>query len=213
MCFSPEASFASSALLFGIGSMTLKSCKINPVPLWVLIPFFFAWQQMFEGIVWLELNGTFSHSFFTEWAKNLYLIFALILWPVLIPLSMMLVESNPTKKWIMLTLLVVGIAVAYTVVRVAMPLQSVPKIAGYSIQFVEEGPFFIKLAYLACVSIPPIISSVRFMWVFGTGVFIACLVGQYFYIAELTSVWCFLSTVLAVILYFVTKANNIKAEG
>jgi hypothetical protein len=110
MCFSASASFGASAVLGVIGVATVAKARTVPQRLFASIPLVFAVQQLTEGILWLSLRDTGSdlnQSFFTY----TFLVFAMMVWPVLIPLSIRVLETDAKRKRIMNLLLFVGLFV------------------------------------------------------------------------------------------------------
>ena len=82
MCFSPEASFASAAVLVPFGTYTLRLAARTAPRLWplALVPCVFGLQQACEGVVWLGLES--GDDRLTRPAARAYLFFALA-FPVL----------------------------------------------------------------------------------------------------------------------------------
>ncbi|HRK03041.1 MAG TPA: hypothetical protein PLH57_10285, partial [Oligoflexia bacterium] len=95
MCFSANASFLASAGIGAVGAATLlKKPTIRELPL-ALIPVCFSVQQASEGIVWLTLpTGGLLHSV----AVKVFLLFATMLWPVLVPIAFYLVEQDSSRR-------------------------------------------------------------------------------------------------------------------
>ena len=97
MCFSAEADFASGAVIGVIGVATLtKVARPREIPLAVL-PLAFALHQFVEGFVWKDLDDGSSRA--TGAAVVLYVVFAWILLPVLVPIAIMLLEpAGPVRR-------------------------------------------------------------------------------------------------------------------
>ena len=93
MCFSATASFAAGALLLGIGTLTLSSAlathRRRDLP-FAAIPLLFAVQQMMEGVIWLTFRAeaTLLNSVMT----HMYSFFSHVLWPVWVPVAVLLRE-------------------------------------------------------------------------------------------------------------------------
>ena len=90
MCFSATASFSAGILLLGAGVVAVKSAHgSRELPL-AAIPLLFSIQQLIEGVVWLTfryeaplLNAVMTHA---------YSFFSHVLWPVYVPVAVLLVE-------------------------------------------------------------------------------------------------------------------------
>ena len=90
MCFSAEADFVSGAVIGAIGVATLSQVdKPRELPL-AALPIAFALHQFTEGFVWQELDGGATRA--TGPAVYVYLVFAWVLLPVLVPTAIMLLE-------------------------------------------------------------------------------------------------------------------------
>lgn len=211
MCFSAEASFIGAAALAVIGSATLK---ITPRrhKLWAAIPLLFAFQQFCEGLVWLDMRGTLPHSALTVLAKDLFLFFALVLWPVWFPLSFFVAETDGKRKAALFVLLLFGVGVSsYNLMSYSI-LELSPALNKHSIRYFVESDFYRKLAYIVMIALPPLISSLKHMKIFGLLAIVSCIVAEYFYFATFTSVWCFLGGLMSAALYLIARANFSEEE-
>jgi hypothetical protein len=206
MCFSAEASFIGATALTIIGAATLKNVG-NKDKLWAALPILFAFQQFCEGVVWLEMDGTIPHSPLTVLTKDLYLFFALAFWVMWIPLAFSVAEPQPTRKWILRTLFACGIVVAYFNLDAFSIFQSTPSIKGRSLEYQTETLSYKKLLFLAIVALPPFISSLKYMSIFGVLVILSYAIADYYYLSTFTSVWCFFGGFVSLVLYFISFAH------
>lgn len=207
MCFSAEASFIGAAALTVIGTAALKTPLRKQDKFWVIIPILFAIQQFSEGIVWLDLRGSIPHSAFSVLAKDLFLFFALVVWPIWIPFAFLIAETNPTRKIFLKILLLCGFILVGVNLSSYSILDLSPSVNMYSIHYLREADLYKRVCYLAIVSLPPLISSLRYMKVFGFLIIVCCVVAEYFYTATFTSVWCFLGSFASAALYLISRAN------
>jgi hypothetical protein len=206
------AIFASAIFLKVIGNCSLKVCNIRPVPLWLFLPFFLAWQQIFHGIAWLNVSGMMGPSALTEWSKNLYLIFAFMAWPVFIPLSMMLAETHPVRKKILYFLLMAAVVIVCVEAWAVPPLKQPIAVVERSVNYLDEMPM-IKIFFLVCISVPFMISNLPYMWVLGLTLFLAGIITQFVQGELFTLIWAFVAFILGFLFYFVTKENNSKPDN
>lgn len=98
MCFSPEVSFASAAVLIPTGMFCLWTAARKAPRLWPLavVPCVFGVQQACEGLVWLGIhcgNGKLCSA-----AALVYLFFALAFWPIWFSIAAAVIEPNPTRR-------------------------------------------------------------------------------------------------------------------
>jgi hypothetical protein len=211
MCFSAEASFVGAAALAVIGSATLNLApKRNK--LWAAIPILFALQQFCEGIVWLDLRGTIPHSALTVLAKDLFLFFALVFWPIWLPFSFLMAETDRNNKIALLILLFFGFVVTYFNLQGYSILNATPSLNKHSVNYLEETHFYYKMAYMVVVGLPPFFSSLKYMKIFGVLIILSCLATEYFYFATFTSVWCFFAGLVTGVLYLIARTNFVEAE-
>src|SRR5580704_13605054 len=97
VCFSASANFAGSAVLGAIGVATIAEVKHRRELLFAAMPCLFALHQFTEGFVWLGLDSP-SGSAMTHDAGAAYVLFAQGLLPVLLPLSVFLIEPTEQRR-------------------------------------------------------------------------------------------------------------------
>ena len=97
MCFSAEASFAGSIIISAIGVAVVTKVHKPSQLLFACIPLFFGLQQFTEGVLWLTIPNP-EYLGLQKFATNLFLVMADVLWPTLIPLSVLMMEENARKK-------------------------------------------------------------------------------------------------------------------
>jgi hypothetical protein len=190
MCFSATASFSAAGLLGLTGIATLiQARKRTELPL-AVIPLLFAAQQAVEGALWLTVPQGRDHSFALA---NIFAVIALVVWPVLIPLALALVERDPLRRLVMLMLMPAGIGVAvYSAgTTLAHPYRAWP--VGQSLTYVDNHPYSptMMAIYLVCACLPPLISSSRALNLFGVIVAAGLGVAILAFYQDFVSVWCF----------------------
>lgn len=198
MCFSAPASFIAGAVTSGVSAVILKDVKEKrEIPL-ALIPLFFGIQQFIEGGIWLSFNIPILNNILTF----LYIIFSHILWPFYIPLAVFLVENHKIRKRILLIMLIVGIFVAiyFLVITLTGSFSSniINNSIAYYCNYIDIEFIFGFYVLATCVSC--MISSHRFIRLFGLAVILSALIAYSFYITTFTSIWCFFGAILSLIL-------------
>ena len=96
MCFSAAASFTAGVVLLGVGVLTLRAARRpRELPL-AAIPMLFAIQQLTEGVIWL----TFSREapLLDTVMTHVYSFFSHVLWPVSVPVAVLLVEPPGWRR-------------------------------------------------------------------------------------------------------------------
>lgn len=214
LCFSAEASFTAAILLAVLGYATLSETKNKREIFIASLPLLFAAQQFSEGILWVCLNSGYYPSLVADWAKWIYLFFAYINWPIWLPASLYLIESNKVRKSIILFALFIGTIFVVWNLFLALGEPVTVGIVDNSIQYsayvTSSIAIFISLRilYVLAVIIPCFASSYRLMWFFGLTVASSFILAEYFYHAVFTSVWCFFTAITSATLFFVLKKNR-----
>ena len=109
MCFSASASLIAGSTLSEVGVVTLTKVKRKEeIPL-ALIPLLFGIQQISEGLIWLSFQ--FHAPFLNTIMTYVFSVFSHVVWPILVPLAIGLLETVPLRKRILYGLQAVGIAV------------------------------------------------------------------------------------------------------
>lgn len=111
MCFSPAVSFVSSADLIAIGIFTLTISAMHEI-LFASIPLLFAVQQFIEGVLWL----------------------------VLVPFSLWMIEPEPRRKNIMLGCIAAGVGIALFTVHALSQFPVTARITSYCILYEYPAP-------------------------------------------------------------------------
>ena len=134
MCFSAEASFAGGVIISAIGVAVVTKVHKPSQLLFASIPLFFGLQQFTEGVLWLTIPNP-EYAGIQKIATYLFLVMADVLWPTLIPLSILMMESNARKRKIMRLLLIAGLSVSIYYTFCLLFLNVTPQIMGYHIKY------------------------------------------------------------------------------
>ncbi len=211
MCFSATANFVGSGVLGAVGVVTLTKVKHRRELLFAALPTLFAIHQFIEGFVWLGLDGILSPAV----AHNMgaaFMLYAQGLLPFLLPLSILLFESDAQSRKRMLPFLGLGVATTLYILwaLTAFPLQLYVK--GNSIVYINPATNNLTVAVLyviaTCGSL--FFSKIKMMVVFAaanlTIVLAVMAVKRYAF----TSLWCAYAAVASVIIlaYFWTSSEE-----
>ncbi len=204
MCFSATASFSAGVLLLGMGTLTLRSAmaaKQRRALPFAAIPLLFAVQQLIEGVIWLTFSAhaPLLNSVLTQ----VYSFFSHVLWPVYVPLAVLLLEPAGWRRQTLIAFVAAGVAVAayLLVVLVAFPVVSRP--TGQHIDYVSPH-FFAALTmtlYLLSTAVSPLLSTHRMVLVFGALALLSFGAAYAFYATWFISVWCFFAALLSAVIY------------
>lgn len=211
MCFSAGASFTAGVVLSTVGVANQRKVKKQSQMLFALIPLLFGLQQFAEGVLWVTLKiGVYS------WLQNastyIFLVPALVIWSLVIPLSMWFMEERKKRKNILTGLIVMGGMVSIFYAFCLTSYNVIPRINNFHIQYIHEFPQtpvdIVYLFYIISTVAPLFVSSVKRMWLFGILILLSYLVTAIFFTGYLTSVWCFFAALISVAIYWILSDSK-----
>jgi len=212
MCFSPEASFTGGVIISAIGITTVRKVHKPSQIVFASIPFIFGIQQITEGFLWIGLQNP-DYAFSQKWSTYLFLFFAQILWPIITPISVLLMEENKKRKQFIKILLGMGILLSAYYAFCLICFRVSPQIIGYHIQYNTNFPkstsMIAVFVYMIVTITPFFISSIKKMHLFGICIFLSCLITTIFFTQYLTSVWCFFAALISGIIYWILRDSKI----
>lgn len=207
MCFSPEASFVASGVL-AAGSVAIARVP-KPraaVPL-SMFPAVFAVHQLIEGILWLSMEGRLPETYRAA-GVTAYALIAFVLWPMVVPLSALLLERERHRRAVMLGCQAVGLGVGLTLLGAILRDPVQVSLDACHLAYWVNAPAFLTAPYLVAVCIPFLAASRRGLVLFGLALAVACLVaGLAVTAVTFPSVWCFFAAVLSAGLYLYFRAE------
>ena len=204
MCFSATASFSAGAVLLGLGALTLRSAlashRRRDVP-FAAIPLLFAIQQLIEGVIWL----TFSHDapLLNSVMTHAYSFFSHVLWPLYVPVAVVLMEPAGWRRRALVVLVLAGATVAASLLLVLLLFPVVARPTGQHIEYVSPH-FFAAVTmtlYLLSTAVSPLLSTHRWVVVFGALALLSFGAAYAFYATWFISVWCFFAALLSAVIY------------
>ncbi|WP_439698628.1 DUF6629 family protein [Mucilaginibacter sp. AW1-7] len=206
MCFSAGASFGASAVLSVIGVATLSRCGKRQQMVFAGIPLIFAVQQVSEGLIWLALLNP-GYALWLKPATYTFLAFAQVVWPSWVPFAILLLETSTPRKKILYIATGIGLLVSgYLAYRLmTQPIHA--EIAGmhifYSLGSMNSALHDSAILYFLAIVVPPFISSVKGMWLFGLSIGIAYIITHLFFEDYELSVWCFFAAIISIVVFIV----------
>ena len=205
MCFSATASFSAGAVLLVVGALTHHTAKTAAASprewLFAAIPLLFAIQQLIEGVIWLtfRVDAPLLNSVMT----HVYSFFSHVLWPVVVPVAVLLMEPAGWRHRALTAFVAAGAAVGAYLLVVLMAFPIVSRPTGQHIEYVSPH-FFAAVTmtlYLLSTAISPLLSSHRMVVVFGALALGSFGAAYAFYAAWFISVWCFFAALLSAVVY------------
>lgn len=211
MCFSSEASFIASAVLCVTGVVTIKKIKNKSQLLFASIPLLFSIQQFSEGFVWVS-KVNIKYAYFEYPAIYIFLVFALVIWPIIVPISITLIEPNVKRKKVLKYLSAMGILLSFYMIYTLLFCNISAQITSFHIHYQIEYPLmFMKfkgLFYFIPIVVSIFISSIRRMNIFGFVLVFSYVFTFVFFHEYITSVWCFFAAILSGLILFIIIESN-----
>ena len=212
MCFSAGASFMAGAVISAVGVATIAKANKSGQKLFAVIPLVFGIQQLAEGCIWVTLQNS-GHLAIQNISMYVFLLASDVLWPVMIPGSVLLMEENPKRKKAIRIFLFAGALLSIYYGFCLTHFRVTPEILNCHISYGGDSihsmmiPAF--LFYIVVTITPLFISSVKGMKLMGILMFLAVVVTVIFYVENVTSVWCFFAAILSIIIYWmVSRSGN-----
>lgn len=207
MCFSPEASFVASGVLATAGAAIAQKQIPKQERFLASLPIFFAIQQFFEGVVWLYLYEAGPMLAIGIYGFN---AFALLFWPIAVPIAMGQVETDPLrKKLIHLTLVAGLIAGAFYLFNTVTQGIGV-RLEQQCLQYQVFLPWQIGLLYWAGANGALLLSSNPWWVASGLMVALGAFIAFIAFPFAIASVWCYFaaSISLVLVLYYFQKKSR-----
>jgi hypothetical protein len=211
MCFSATASFAGGVIISSIGAAAI--CK-NTEPsqrLFAAVPMLFGLQQAAEGFVWYALQSP-GHDMLLKVAAYIFLAIALVVWPTMLPLSVLQMEKLEQRRRTLYVSLATGIAVSLYFGIGMFIFNMTAQISSYHILYAIDYPQ--QLAGLGAIlyiiaTIPPLfVSSKRRMGLLGSIIVLSYCVTRLFYGEYLISVYCFFAALASGVILWILLENS-----
>lgn len=204
MCFSATASFTAGAVLIGIGTLTLRRAKGPSELPYAAIPALFGLQQLVEGGLWLTFLEEEPHL--SSILTHIYSLFSHVLWPIFVPIAVLLLEPVRWRRTALKALAVAGaLSGIYLLYFWAMD-PTTSRVVGQHILY--DSPHFyiapILILYVLGTCVSSLVSSHAAVRWFGAASLASYAAASAFYAVWFISVWCFLAAAMSatVWLYF-----------
>lgn len=216
MCFSAGASFATSATLGVLGVVSIRKASSASVVPFASIPLLFAMQQAAEGALWIALSGS-QHQSWQHIPVYIFIIFAQLVWPTWVPLSILMLEKNRSRRKILKVTLGMGIIVSLYVLYCMIAYNVEAEIHSGHIAYKLDFPYAFSLLasifYFVPTTVPLFASGNRRILILGIATFASFIVANIYFEQHLISVWCFFAAVLSVlVLWIVSDIGKVNAS-
>jgi hypothetical protein len=211
MCFNANVSFGASVVIGAIGIVSLKRAKDQSQLGFAAIPLLFATQQFVEGVLWLALKEPDS-ELKRQIATHIFIVIAQVVWPIWVPLSILLMEREKKRKRILFTLLSIGILFslfgAYRLLFYDLVAVIDDHHIKYIFNFSNQTLNYLSILYVLPTIFPPFFSSIKKMISLGSMLLISLIISKIFYDVYTISVWCFFAALISSFVLFIISNLN-----
>lgn len=193
MCFSPQGDLAGGLVVTAIGVDACRHLRgRNSLLLLAATPLLLGVHQLDESLVWWSLEGDVPHEL-GRIAMWLYLVIALVVVPVLVPLAIWKLEPPGRRRWLIAPFLVLGTFVAAVLLEAMVRGPVTVKLGSYHLAYsigLHNGILIVGL-YVVATCGALLFSGYKHVLVFGLAnlavvVALAILTADGF-----ASLWCF----------------------
>ncbi len=199
MCFSPQGDLIGGAVVVAIG---IDAClhlrqRFEYVPIAVL-PLVLGLHQIDEAFVWWWLQGHVARGIGLA-AMWIYLLFALVVLPTLVPLLIFFFMPRSPQRWRIVPFVILGVIVS--VILLEAMLVGDPRVQlgtfhlAYTIEL-RNGIAVIGL-YVVATCGPLLVSGYRPMVWFGMVNLVAVIILALLCASGFTSLWCFYAALVS----------------
>jgi hypothetical protein len=199
MCFSPTGDLVGGSVVVAIGIDACLHVRGRPEYLAIAaLPVVLGLHQIDETFVWWWLQGHVSEGV-GHVAMWIYLLFALVVLPTLVPTMFFFVERATHRRWRIVPFMFVGVAVSAVLLEAMLVGHPSAKIGTYHLAYsigLHHGIAIIGCYILATCG-PLLVSGFRSVVWFGVANLVAVVVLTLLCASGFTSLWCFYAALLS----------------
>jgi len=212
VCFAPEADFTAAVAVGSVGVVTLRQARARREVIVAALPLLFAAHQFVEGFVWLGIRGEVS-SGLGDAARDVYVLFAFAVLPVLVPLGFLLLEPVRQRRRWLAPFVALGAAVGLFLLWhvTQYPVQAIEHARGIA-YFTHVPGDAVAILYLVATCGAPLLSSRPYLRWFGVINLAGAGIAAVLSILAFESLWC-LYAALASVLILEHFRRERAAEG
>lgn len=214
MCFSAEASFSAGAVLLVLGGATVRRARSKAELPFAMIPALFGVQQLFEGGLWLTLPDKAPHL--NVVLTHVYSLFSHVLWPIFVPLAVLLLEPVRWRRRLLIGLALAGATAGLYLLYFLVTEPIVSRAVGGHITYISPH-FYVGVVltlYVLATCASSLVSSRPMVRWFGVATAVSLVAAAAAYAAWFISVWCFFAAIISVtvLLYFIRRESDPAAR-
>ena len=199
MCFSPVGDLVGGAVVVAIGVDACRHVKGRSENLAIaVLPLLLGLHQIDETFVWWGLQGHVPANVGNA-ATWVYLVFALVALPVIVPLMLVVFEPQRGRRWRYLPFLVLGLMVAGVIIHAMLAGAPSARLGRFHISYsvgLQHGIIVIGLYIVAtCGSL--LVSRNRSLRWFGVANVVGVVALAVLCANGFTSLWCFYAALVS----------------
>ena len=192
MCFSPQGDLVAGVVVMAIGVDACRHLRgRSEYFVAATVPLLLGAHQVDESFVWFGLQGVVPRGVGTV-AMWVYLVIALVVLPILVPLLVLRLETTARRRWQVVPFAVVGVAVAAVLLEAMLVGHPSVRLGAYHLAYsigLQHGIVIIGL-YIAVTCGALLVSGSRDIAWFGVLNLIAVVVLARLSADGFTSLWC-----------------------
>ena len=192
MCFSAQADLVGGVVVGAIGVDVLRHLAGRRRDLGLaVLPLLFGLHQLVEAFVWWGLQGHVSERIGTI-ATWIYLLFAFVLLPVLVPIGVMLIEPKGRRRTMMMVFVALGVAVSAILLAAMLRGPVTASLETHHIGYTTDlhAGLVVVAAYVTATCGSLVLSGFRDIAIFGIINLVAVAVFAKLAIDGFASLWC-----------------------
>lgn len=191
MCFSPEADLLTGAVVSGVGLDALRHVRHRRYLPLALLPLLFGLHQVVEAFAWWGMEEQLP-SRAGEGATWLYLAFAFLVVPPLVPWAVRSAEADEGRRRLLLPFVLLGAGVAAALAPGLLNGEAGGEVACRYIAYDAGVPYSGNLLpfYVIATCGPMLLSGNRRFLLFGVANLAAVTVLGWLLARGVISLWC-----------------------
>jgi hypothetical protein len=201
MCFDATASISSGIAIGAVGVATMPLVREPRERPFAALVFVFGVHQLLEGAVWLRLDAG-DPATIHDPAVAAWLLIAWTILPVWVPLAAARFEPDAMRRRAMQGLALLGGVVGVLLFARAWGASTAVTIDHHHLVYgTPLNPWLLGVPYVAATCGALLLSSHRFVRLFGVALAASMLVTLVVAAVAFSSVWCFFAAVMSVGLF------------
>ena len=199
--------FSAGAALLVVGAITVRHVRVRAELPFALIPALFGVQQLLEGVLWLTFPGKAPQL--SIMLTHVYSLFSHVLWPIYVPIAVLLLEPIRWRRRLLTALAIAGAAAGLYLLYFLVTEPIVAQVTEGHIAYISPHFYVgaVLTMYVLATCASALVSSRSMVRWFGVATAVSLIAASAAYAAWFISVWCFFAAVMSVtvLLHFVRR--------